>query len=442
MRENEHLTPETFDGLLRCRLHPEDAAASYGHLTECFTCRAEFFDLADEAVATHLAEVFGPQRVAEWRGELETGPRGRSEPGDLAAYDLYGELETLPPARWPLGVANAEAYQSEMALAALLEAAKERWAERPEESRLLILAARRALDLMREKTHEVGWAAWRGRVEAFEGNLHRIFGRFEEAREALDRAEKWLTQAESGPGQHAELAWFRGLLARDERRFDDATELLEGALREPALTGGYTMRAETTLVLGNVYGDAGLPEKAIATKERLLQQTTRAELGPRNYLFLIQSLTINYAHVGRVEEARNLLQVVKELAAELDLGVNVHRVTWAGAEVRRAQGLRPVAASLYREVYQAFQAEGMPYDAALAALSLAEMHLAEGDAEAAAELAEELVPIFRSRGIHREATMAGLVLVQALQRKAATVDHVQSFTDRFRDWRDDVMRRG
>lgn len=441
MRENEHLTPETFDGLLRCRLHPEDAAASYRHLVQCFSCRVLFFDLADEPVATHLAEVFGPQRVAEWCGELETAPRWHAESGDLAAYDLYRELETLPPARWPLGVANAEAYQSEVALAALLEAAKERWAERPEEARLLILAARRALDLMREKTHEVGWAAWRGRVEAFEGNLHRIFGRFEDAHAAFERAEEWLDQAGSGPGQRAELTWLRGVLARGERRFDEAVELLEAALAESALVGGYTLRQEIGLVLGNVYGEAGLPEKAIETKEKLFHRHSRVELGPRTYLFLVQSLTTDYAQAGRVEEARNLLQVVKELAAELDLGVNVHRVTWAEAEVRRAQGLRPVAASLYREVYQAFQAEGMPYDAALAALSLAEMHLAEGDAEAAAELAEELVPIFRSRGIHREATMAGLLLVKSLQRKAATVDHVQSFTDRFRDWRDDVMRR-
>ncbi len=160
MRENEHLSPETFDGLLRCRLHPEAAAASYRHLVECFTCRVLFFDLSDEPVATHLAEVFGPQRVAEWCGELETAPRWHSEPGDLAAYDLYRELETLPPARWPLGVANAEAFQSEMALAALLEAAKERWAERPEEARLLVLTARRALDLMRAGPRR--WAGPRG----------------------------------------------------------------------------------------------------------------------------------------------------------------------------------------------------------------------------------------------------------------------------------------
>lgn len=431
MNGNEHLDPHQFDRILRKALPPPAFEAAHLHLYQCVTCRSVFLE-AEDGAARHLAEVFGPHQTAEWRQDLEEGAAWEVEPRDLAAYDLYKKLEQRPPEQWPLAFANAEELQHEVGVAAMLERAKELWGDRPEHAEQLIVTARVALDVMRARSDAAGWAAWRGRVEAYAGNIHRIFGRFPEARSRLETAQAWLAAAECGPGQMAELHWLQGVLARAERRFDDSAELLKTAMEEPNLTGGYTLAQEIGMVLGNVYGEAGEPEKAIEEKERLFYTYSRSELGPRNYLVLTQSLATEYAQTGRVDEARKLLRVVKELAADLDLGTDRHRVTWLEALIRRAEGLRPVAASLYREVYQGFLAEEMPYDAALALLDLAEMHLAEGDTRSAAELAEDLVPVFKSRGIHREATMAGLILVRSLRHQAATAAQVQEVIGRLR----------
>lgn len=442
MHVNKHLSDADFRRLLEGELDRNERKNAQMHLVACDRCTAAFLEYDEEAACSYLIKHEGFEFIRRWRGisKQDAGLPVATVPLDLETIvRVQEELERHDPRQWQLLTRNRRLFQSPEAVFYLLQTARDQWNDDPKEAEQRLQAALGALK--RDEIDPRLRSALFAKVYAYFGNIQRIFGRHLETWAAIDEARVWADQSDLGAGFAAEFAWFEGGLLRDGRRLAEAIDRLEFALESVALDGGEEARQEVTVTLGITYGEAGRLDDAIRTLEGVLSRHSKADLRPEVYLAAMQSLALRYVHVGRVGEARAMLHDIRDVAEELGQEMNLLRVTWFEAEVCHAEGNRLGAAMRYREVQEGFMAKGIPYDAALATLSLAELHLEHDDTAAAAELAEELVPIFESKGIHREATAAGLILAESLRREQATVEQVRQVAETVRSGRGERAER-
>jgi hypothetical protein len=145
--------------------------------------------------------------------------------------------------------------------------------------------------------------------------------------------------------------------------------------------------------------------------------------GDRRLLFALRYETTKaLCALDRYAEAEAALPAVRKLAEELGNELDLIRVVWLSAYLAAEKGLRQDAVAGLEQVWQAFSARNLPYDAALAALDLAVLYLKEGSTGKVKALAREMAPIFRALRITRE-SLATLALFQkAAQQETATVE--------------------
>jgi hypothetical protein len=89
------------------------------------------------------------------------------------------------------------------------------------------------------------------------------------------------------------------------------------------------------------------------------------------------------------------------------------------AEIDRELGLVPRAERALAEVREGFIERGMPYDAALVSLQLAEIYARDRDSLRLERLAREMFPIFQSRALHRGALAALILFREAVAMRQA-----------------------
>lgn len=433
MRITKHLEDTDFNRLLHESLPTEERVQMHLHLVGCESCGSRFLAFDEEAAVVYLGQRHGLDVVRRWRKAMAepVGLPAFAVPVELASALAAGEeLEQYDPCRWPMLTGNLPKYQQPSLVLFMLESAREQWHDDPEEAELRVRAALSALN--KSDSARALRAPLLAKAHSYDGNLHRIFGRHALAWRSLEQAREWVVQCESEDGIEAEIAWHEGALLRDACRYPEAIEKLEYAVGCSKLSGGEEVQDEALVTLGITYGEAGRLDDSIRSLESVLARRAKWEFRPELYLATVQSLALRYVHVGQPEKARAMLHDIRTVAEDLGQHMNLLRVTWLEAEICHEEGNRVGAATRYREVQEGFLAKGIPYDAALASLSLAELHLEHDDTVAAAELAEELIPIFQTKGIHREATAAGLILVESLRREKATVDQVRQVAETVR----------
>lgn len=425
-----HLTDYEFVALLhRGDGSPALFTTSLIHLSACPQCRREFLDRHGRRARQLLIDFFGPQAVDEWQdGEIEVPAVPVKQA--TRAYHLLQELEESSSAHAGLLAGNRRAGRSLLGAIILLEEAKRLWNGNPNRAEILIRASEGNLrSLLAE--HPLIAAAHLSRCLAYRANIFRLRADLVEAEKTITEAWAWSEIAVADwPRLRKEILLYHGLIQREQRKLSAAIAKLEAALEPPGPTGGYTIVIEGTITLSHAYWEAGHGKKAVAILEKVLYQYSHAELGDILYLAALQSLTVRRAETGQPAKARAMLPALRDALSRVEQAdLLKFRLTWAEADICKAEGNRAAAASLFRETIQICMNFNLLYDAALAALELALLHLEAGDTSAAKELAEELVPIFEAREIHREATVAGLVLVEALRKEVATVGQVREVTD-------------
>jgi hypothetical protein len=89
------------------------------------------------------------------------------------------------------------------------------------------------------------------------------------------------------------------------------------------------------------------------------------------------------------------------------------------AEIDRELGLLPRAERGLVAVRERFVERGMPYDAALVSLELAEIYARGQDPLRLERLAREMFPIFQSRALHRGALAALILFREAVAMRQA-----------------------
>lgn len=345
---------------------------------------------------------------------------GYPEKEDLAASreqaaDLWKRIEGLPE---PVRLAAVQAAE-ELHTWALCELIGEESAK--EASRDLERAASLARIAQEVAARVPGPESWRHRLQGFAAahaaNILRVKGKLREADAAFEDAKRlWHAGADPAavldPGRLLDL---EASLRRDQRRFDEALDLLEKAMATSSSPARIAVKKGSTLEMMGEYASA---IKALEHATELLEDQPE----PRLSCMTLFNLTLNYSQVNRQAEATNLLGQVRKLAGNLGDEIFLLRVGWLEGRIAAGQGRLSEARFLLEVARRGFTEKLMWYDVALALLELAAIYLEQGSLGEVQDLAEELTGVFEAQGVHREALAALRLFQEAVQRDVATAD--------------------
>jgi len=222
----------------------------------------------------------------------------------------------------------------------------------------------------------------------------------------------------------AEVDDLEGSLRKDQRRFDEAEDLLGRALALYRLAGWEERLAKVMLILADVHHYRGDPIRAISVVKSALRQIRPAH-EVNDYLCARHNLTSYLTSSGCYEEASELLDEDAELFAIH--GSPVHRIRreWLVGLVAAGLGQADVAERSFLAARDAFLDRGLGFDAAMVSMDLAALYLRAGRVKEVRSLAEAMIPIFQSQDIHREALAALVMFQEAARREAVTLAFVE-----------------
>jgi len=360
-----------------------------------------------------------PQRSAGLRPRVWWA-RPRAGVGELAAAEaLLAELLSEPDAKQAMLVHNSDRFGG-LALAELvLEEARQACfddAARGERLAHLGLALLERLDrdyYGRRILDDV-----RGRGYAFLGNAHRILDDHEAAAASLRRASELLTDTPD-PVEMAGLLSLQAGLAKDQRRFDDALELLSRAAELYEAAGEETKAGRAYASQGSVLLDRGEPEAAdVALSEALVRLD--AEEDPRTLVYVRHNLVLCLADLERYEEAAELLGQLEDDYAQFPETHTRTRMRWVRGKILAGTGRDEEAEQCFRETRAELLEHGSPNTAANVSLDLALLLLRQGRSAELKSLAAEMTPVFFARDIARETSVALAFFARAVEKERAT----------------------
>lgn len=345
-----------------------------------------------------------------------------ARPEDRAlATDLFERLSAHPPEAQLALAKEAKEFQS-WALVECLALASARAAPAdPQEAVRLGLLAVAVAEAM------PGTSPWLMNVRCFAyahlANALRAAGNLTEAKRAFATADRFEEAGRLDTTDlldHARVLGMKGVLRREERRFDEALVLFDQALAR----SGETLRPMLLVSKAATLEERGDLEDAIALlreAESLIDR--RAE--DRLFLTIRHDLAVFLVNAGHHEEAERLLPEVRELARRFGTELDLVRFEWLRGKITAGLGGIGEAIEILTKVRGEFASRRIWYDVALVSLELATLYLREGRRADVKTLARHLVPIFKAEGVHREALAALLVFRQAAEKDAVTLDLIE-----------------
>jgi tetratricopeptide (TPR) repeat protein len=252
-------------------------------------------------------------------------------------------------------------------------------------------------------------------------NGDHLSGEREAERAQLEADERWRQGAESMGdvlGYEPEILSLKASLRKDQRRFDEALDLIDEVLGIYSASGLETqdchMIGRTLVLKAKIFEEMENLEEALALL-RKASPLIDPEREPRLLLCVQHNLLDYLSNLGRPEEARAMLPSTWELAREIGNELDMVRLTWTEGLIFAALDETARALDLLLAVRGELASRGMSYDAALVSLHLAFLYTKEGRVMAVAELVGEIIPIFEAQDIHREALAALAVFPQAVR---------------------------
>jgi tetratricopeptide (TPR) repeat protein len=234
----------------------------------------------------------------------------------------------------------------------------------------------------------------------------------------------------------AQIDHLEGSLRKDQRRFEEAEELLTRAAMLFRISGDAVETARVLLKLGELYFHRGLLDRAIEIVQVALERLSPEE-EPRLYLSGRHNLALYLAEAGRHAQAAGLVAADEDLYRRIPEPWLQLRLSWLRGKIAAGLGEPAEAERLFRETRDGFARQGNGYDAAMASLDLALLYLREGRTAEVQPLAAEMVALFESREVHREALAAVRLFQEAAQREEVTAGMVREVAGRL-----EAARRG
>ncbi len=385
---------------LAARLHEDVATANHTAATLCELVSA--LRSEEEVPAPPVdAAVSGADRRSEERTLAQAEWR-RLKP--LSRKEQKEALETVPPgAHW--------------ALCELLWGESQRLCGNdPAKATSLAELALALADLTEED--DAIRAKLRGLSLAHVANASRVRGDLVAADRTLSAAEGfWETGKDSEESLLEEGLIFalKASLRRDQRRFGEAADLLDKALR---LAASPTFRIQVLVSQGKLLEETGQLEEAVAILE-LAKETVSPDEGPRILFPIWHDLADTLSKLGRFTEAAALLPEARRHCHGTGGDLNRIRLSWTEARVAAGLGSADGMALLSR-VRGEFASRGLAYDTALVSLELAVAYAGEGRSDQVKTLARHMAPIFQAQEVHREALATLTLFRQAAEEERVT----------------------
>jgi tetratricopeptide (TPR) repeat protein len=261
----------------------------------------------------------------------------------------------------------------------------------------------------------------RARAWSYLGNLRRIASDLEGAERAFETCYGHLKKGTREPIERAMFLDLKASLRRAQRRFQEATRLLNRAA-DIFLRQGDRHRAGRSLVnLSTVHAGAGETEQAITILQRGVELIDPAT---DEHLLLIASHNlIDYlTFLERFIEARGLYRNTRPLYEKYEAAGFSNLRRWVKAKIERGLGQLEAAERLFLAARQGFLDKEMPYDAAIVSIDIASLYAEQKRTAELKRLAAEALSIFTSLGIQREALAALMFLKQAADAERLSVD--------------------
>lgn len=422
----DHLTRGFFRAILQGDRPPSDLVkVVMAHLFQlCPHCQAELeaFQKELEAVGE---EVDYSSAYENTLARLLSHEEWLQREEYLAVQHLEEILRLSPEARLEEVQAAGERYRGPALAQRLLEASRRTLLDAPREAHALAQLARAVLQ--HYPTSPVVIELY-GRALAHMANSLRVMGEVQAAAEYFDHARFLVRSHEAGDRLFfAELDQLEGSLRRDQRRLQEAAELLTRVVVTYREEDMPLEEARALLKLGMVFHEANDSDRAIAVTETALSRLEGLEQ-PRLWLMAHHNLAWLLQAAGRYEEAEELVVVSQGLYRDFPDAWTQLRLRWLKAHI--ARGLEDVetAEQRYVVVREGFFQQGMHYDAALVSLDLATLYLEQGRTGDVKRLAEEMVPIFEAQDVHREALAALMLFQDAARMEQLTLHFVRELS--------------
>lgn len=338
---------------------------------------------------------------------------------EVVEAELTWTLRELPIRHDWRGSTEDETGRSEALVLWLCEESERAAADDASRARRLAEAALRvAQDVADDEVRRVRLGGYAGH---FLASALRVGGDIRGADTAFARARKlWLSGKAAGPDglDESRPLDLEASLRRDQSRFPEALELLERALaacQTPEAEGRVLLKRASTLE------QMGDPRGAIDSLRRAAKRIN-GEKDPRQMFGLQFNLVVNLGHLGKYQEAADLLPEVRCLAAQLGNRLDRLRVRWLESRVLDGQGKPDEAIAALEQVQGAFAQEDLLYDEAMATLELARLYLRHRRTAETRELATRAEPMFFALGIEPRVLEAIQLFLEAARQEAATLE--------------------
>ena len=403
----DHLTCEELDRFFAERLEPGVYRRVVRHLMGgCPECEARFLGRAElrvllvEDVEKEAYDKANERAIAAALGEV---PRWEQE---RAQRDRFlAAVRTCR--RGILGLSEEEKDSHGWALAeALLIACREERFRDRQRMRLLAFAATVAARNLHPRQY--GRAAisdFSARAFAELANTHRLNDEFENAEEALARAEDFLAGGTGDPLIFARLLEVEVSLRSDQKRLGEALELLDILHQLYVELGEAHLAGQTLISRGINTAIDGRPDEAILHFQeglRLIDPERDPQLSAIGRLGLLNALEL----CGKYREAGCFLFESGLRETFADDPLILAKLGWLEGKIQAGLGKLERAAQLLSGVRNAYLERGQRYDAALVGLDLAAVWLRQDNHSSVRELAEDMLETFVALGVQREGRKA------------------------------------
>lgn len=219
----------------------------------------------------------------------------------------------------------------------------------------------------------------------------------------------------------AELEALEGSLRKDQRRLEEAVQLLQRSVLLYRVVEEPVQEARVLLKLGATYNLQGDPHQAADVTHAALQALNPAEHACL-YLYARYNLAHYFHSAGDQLAARDVLLVDANLYEGADRWMQKHR-TWLEGKIHAAEDEPDEAEAAFLEVRNYFVERQVGFDVAAVSLDLCLLYLKQGRLPEVQRIAAETVELFAAQEVHREALSALILYRDAAvsQRASATM---------------------
>ena len=261
-------------------------------------------------------------------------------------------------------------------------------------------------------------------------NARRLVLDFSEADKAFERAEQLWNVPRPRPDKkvEAELLFLKGRLRFEQRRFEEALDLLDLAINRSYRAEAEILLVKSLVQRAEIVGYLDLPDPVIPDLERALNILEKHESETRLRLSLYTGISYAYSSKGDYGKALEVLRGLEKFR-EVD-PLLTPQLAWLRALARIGQDALGEAKDLLYQSREGFGlCQGDVY-AAVVSLDLARLSLVQDEISSALRFASEALPVFERYGEYPEVLDILNIFRRALDLDTVTTVVLEKTRDR------------